>query len=91
MLKARRYPERQKGISRFGLAHPIALALLSGALLGSWAYLIVGDWRATAGVTVGFTALMWFLWGRWGPARRREQRLYDDDGRLRGPTDPASQ
>ena len=66
----------QSALARFAMANTFAYAVLSAISIGFWVAIVVRDYRAVAGVAglVFFGQL--FLWGRTGPARLREERLF---------------
>ncbi len=80
MLSGKQIPNAQGRLTRFALTHPIRLALASGALVALWTAAIVGNVWAVTIAGVGTTLLVWYLWSPRGPARRREDRLYDESG-----------
>ena len=78
MLTRKPPAAQQNSLTLFALAHPIWLAIISGAMVALWTGAVVGDKRAVA-VAGGLTAiLVWSLWNRRGPARRRETRIHND-------------
>lgn len=76
-------PAHQKELTRYALSHPIRLAVGSGAAGAGWAAAVVGDWRAIMTTGIGTALIAGYLWSPRGPARRRERRLYDDNGNRR--------
>lgn len=80
MLNRKPTQDRQAPLTRFALAHPRWLAICSGLVISLWTLVIVGDMRAVAGAGMGLTAVVWLAWNSRGPARRREERLWNSDG-----------
>ena len=79
-MTRKQIPIRQSKLTLFALHHPVGIATASGVLLFVWTMVIVRDWRAGVGAGVAAAFIVGYLWSRWGWARRREQRLYDDNG-----------
>jgi len=80
-------PLRQSRLTLFALRHPLWLAVASGVVIFIWTMVVVRDWRAAFGVDVGLAIVVGYLSSRWGWARRREERLYDENGVRRSPDD----
>ena len=76
-------PAHQKSLTRYALRHPVRLSLGSGVAAAAWGAGIVGDWRASAGGGIAVAIIAGILWSPQGPARRRENRFYNEDGNRR--------
>jgi hypothetical protein len=69
-------PNRQSKGARFAIAHPVVIAIISGALAAAYGWLVIGDWRPTVFGGIGTFGLVWFLWREGGPGRHREDSLF---------------
>lgn len=73
-------PQRESGRARFARRHFVLTALGSGGLMGLWGFIIFRDGRPAAFGAVVLVGVTLYQWNPHGPLRRRQERLYDDDG-----------
>lgn len=65
------------------LRHPLEWAINGGVIVAAWTFVLLREWWVALIVGASTTLLVWFLWRQGGLGRRREERYYDADGRLR--------
>lgn len=69
-------PKEQNRLARSAILHPCMVALACATLMGAWSFVLFSDWRESLVSGIIMAVVIWFLWRRGGPARRREERLF---------------
>ncbi len=78
-----RLPDQYGGFTKFTMAHPLPAGALMGGFIGIWAWVLTLPLVTVVSLGVVAWAIHYFFWRSGGPLRKRVERDYDHDGRLR--------